>query len=96
MHRAVTAVIREAREEIGIQLTEDEANFAATVHCRNRDTDIRVGLFFQATAGQSPLGDPYNGESHKCAKIAWYPMTMLPGHHLVDSHPRLGRVLSIL
>jgi len=25
-----------------------EINFAATVHCRNSDTDIRVGLFFQA------------------------------------------------
>jgi 8-oxo-dGTP diphosphatase len=75
---AVAAVIREAREEIGIQLTEDEVNFAATVHCRNSDTDSRVGLFFQANARQSPLGAPYNAEPHKCAKIAWYPMTMLP------------------
>ncbi len=75
---AVAAVIREAREEIGIHLTGDEVNFAATVHCRNSDTDIRVGLFFQATARQSPLGAPYNAEPHKCAKIAWHPMAMLP------------------
>jgi 8-oxo-dGTP diphosphatase len=75
---AVAAVIREAREEIGIQLTEDEVSYAATVHCRNSDTDTRVGLFFQATARQSPLGDPYNAEPHKCAKIAWHPMAMLP------------------
>jgi len=75
---AVAAVIREAREEIGIRLTEDEINFAATVHWRNSDTDTRVGLFFQATARQSPADAPYNAEPHKCAKIAWYPMTMLP------------------
>jgi 8-oxo-dGTP pyrophosphatase MutT (NUDIX family) len=75
---AVGAVIREAREEIGIRLTEDEINFAATVHCRNSDTDIRVGLFFQATARRSPVGAPYNAEPHKCAKVAWYPMSMLP------------------
>jgi 8-oxo-dGTP diphosphatase len=75
---AVAAIIREAREEIGIQLTEDEVNFAATVHCRNTDTDSRVGLFFQATARPSPLAAPYNAEPHKCAKIAWHPMAMLP------------------
>ena len=74
---AVAAVIREAREEIGIRLTEDEINFAATVHCRNSDTEIRVGLFFQATARQSSLDMPYNAEPHKCAKIAWYPMAMM-------------------
>jgi 8-oxo-dGTP diphosphatase len=67
---AVAAVIREAREE--------EINFAAIVHCRNSDTDTRVGLFFQAAAKESPLDVPYNAEPHKCAKIAWYPMTMLP------------------
>jgi len=75
---AVAAVIREAREEIGIRLSEHEITFAATVHCHNSDTDIRVGLFFQAAAKDSPLHVPYNAEPHKCAKIAWYPMTMLP------------------
>lgn len=76
--RATDAVIREAREEIGVRLTEDELTFAATVHCRNSDTDVRVGFFFQATAKQSPPNLPYNAEPHKCAKIAWYPMTMIP------------------
>ena len=75
---AVAAVIREADEELGIRLCESEISFAATVHCRNSDTDIRVGLFFQAEAKDSPLDVPYNAEPHKCAKIAWYPMTMLP------------------
>ncbi len=75
---AVAAVVREAHEELGIRLADDEVNFAATVHCRNSDTDIRVGLFFQAAAKDSPLDVPYNAEPHKCAKIAWYPLNMLP------------------
>ena len=75
---AVAAVIREAHEELGIRLSSHEINFAATVHCRNSDTDIRLGLFFQAAAKETPLDVPYNAESHKCAKLAWYPMTMLP------------------
>lgn len=75
---AVGAVIREAHEELGIQLSEDEISYAATVHCRNSDTDTRIGLFFQAAAKDTPLDVPYNAEPHKCAKIAWHPMTMLP------------------
>jgi len=75
---AVVAVIREAHEELGIRLAAHEVSFAATVHCRNTDTDTRIGLFFQAAAKNSPLDTPYNAEPHKCAKLAWYPMTMLP------------------
>jgi 8-oxo-dGTP diphosphatase len=75
---AVTAIIREAHEELGIRLSEHELSFAATVHCRNSGTDIRVGLFFQATATDSPLHIPHNAEPHKCAKIAWCPMAALP------------------
>ena len=67
-----------AREELGIHLAEREISYAATDHCRNTDTDTRIGVFFQATAKDTPLGTPYNAEPHKCAKIAWYPMTLLP------------------
>jgi 8-oxo-dGTP diphosphatase len=75
---AIAAVIREAHEELGIRLAEHELSFAATVHCRNSDTDTRVGMFFHATAKDPPLDAPFNAEPHKCAKIAWYPMAMLP------------------
>ena len=76
---AVGAVIREAHEELGIRLAEHEISYAATVHCRNSDADTRIGLFFQAGAKDTPLDVPYNAEPHKCAKIAWHPMSMLPG-----------------
>jgi 8-oxo-dGTP diphosphatase len=48
--------------------------------CRNAiiAVDLRVGLLFQTDAEDSPPGTPYNAEPHKCAKIAWHPMTMLP------------------
>jgi 8-oxo-dGTP diphosphatase len=75
---AVVAVIREAREELGIQLAGRDISYAATVHCRNSHTDTRIGVFFQATAKDTPLGTPYNAEPHKCAQIAWYPMNLLP------------------
>ena len=69
---AVAAVIREGHEELGIRLSGHEINFAAIGHCRNSDTDTRLGLFFQAAAKQTPLDVPYNAEPHKCAKLAWF------------------------
>jgi 8-oxo-dGTP diphosphatase len=75
---AAAAVIREAHEELGIRLADHDLSFAATVHCRNTATDTRVGLFFHAATKDSPMGSPFNAEPHKCAKIDWYPMAMLP------------------
>jgi 8-oxo-dGTP diphosphatase len=75
---AVAAVIREAREEIGVTLGPDQLTFAAAVQCRNSVTDVRVGLFFHAEASADPAAGPFNAERHKCAKVAWYPLGMLP------------------
>jgi 8-oxo-dGTP pyrophosphatase MutT (NUDIX family) len=41
---AIAAVIREAHEELGIQRAEHQISYTATVHCRNSDTDTRIGL----------------------------------------------------
>lgn len=41
-----SAVIREAREEIGVRLTLDEPRMIATVHHRNTAGLARVGLLF--------------------------------------------------
>lgn len=75
---AVAAVIREAREEIGVVLGPDQLDFAAAVQCRNTATDVRMGLFFHAAASAAPGAGPFNAEPHKCAKLAWYPLGMLP------------------
>jgi 8-oxo-dGTP diphosphatase len=75
---AIAAVIREAHEELGIHLTGRQLSYVATVHCRNSDSDTRIGLFFQADASDAPGAIPYNAEPHKCAKLAWHPLTILP------------------
>jgi 8-oxo-dGTP diphosphatase len=75
---AVTAVIREAREEIGVILRPDQLSFTAAVQCRNSAADVRIGLFFHAEASADLGAGPLNAEPHKCAKVAWYPLSMLP------------------
>jgi 8-oxo-dGTP pyrophosphatase MutT (NUDIX family) len=72
------AVVREAREEIGLSLTPDELRHGATVHCRNPEGQRRFGLFFAVELDVHRHGEPFNAEPHKCAKIEWFPIDMLP------------------
>jgi 8-oxo-dGTP pyrophosphatase MutT (NUDIX family) len=74
---AVSAVAREAREEIGIRLTAPRA--VATVHHRSPDQSGRVGLVFAAELDAAEHGAPVNAEPHKCARIAWFGLRELPG-----------------
>lgn len=75
---ALDALIREAREEIGITLTSDQLRHVGVVHCRNPEAQGRIGLFFTAPSHPEHQGEPYNAEPHKCAKLAWYPFDALP------------------
>jgi hypothetical protein len=59
-------------------LRPDHLSFAAAVQCRNSAADVRIGLFFHAEAGADPASGPFNAEPHECAKLAWYPLGMLP------------------
>jgi len=75
---AVTALVRETGEEIGIDLRPDEPRMVATVHHRNMAGLARVGLVFTAPHDPTRHGEPVNAEPHKCAKIEWFPANMLP------------------
>jgi 8-oxo-dGTP pyrophosphatase MutT (NUDIX family) len=75
---AMAAIVREAREEIGIRLDPATLRPVGAVHYRNPEGRIRVGLFFATEADPARQGQPVNAEPHKCAKIDWFPLDMLP------------------
>ena len=75
---ALDALIREAHEEIGVTLTPDELRHTGVVHCRNPEGEGRLGLFFTGSSQPDHQGGPFNAEPHKCAKVAWYPLDLLP------------------
>ncbi len=75
---APTAVVRECREEIGLELAGDEPRLAVTVHHRNAAGQGRIGLFFTVAYQPDRPGEPINAEPHKCAKLDWFPADMLP------------------
>jgi len=75
---AITAVLRESAEEIGVRLHADEVRLVTTVHHRNPAGHARIGLVFTIEHDPDRHGEPVNAEPHKCAKIAWFPQDLLP------------------
>ncbi|AJC58588.1 NUDIX domain-containing protein [Streptomyces sp. 769] len=69
------AVIREAREEIGIDVERDALRIVHTMYFRNPEGETRVGWFFTATHWS---GTPTNREPHKCAGLSWHLPDQLP------------------
>jgi 8-oxo-dGTP diphosphatase len=74
----VSALIREAREEVGIEILPTEPRMVAAVHHRNPESSGRVGFFFEVTSRPGEQGEPVNAEPWKCAEIAWSPLDRLP------------------
>lgn len=70
------AVIREAREETGLELTPDDLRVALVMHHRAPGETPRTGWFFEAGYGTG--GEPYNREPHKCSELVWHPLAALP------------------
>ncbi len=77
---AISGVVREAREEIGLRLDPAEPRMVTTVHHRNTAGLTRVGLAFAVAYDPARHSEPVNAEPHKCAKIEWFPADLLPSN----------------
>lgn len=75
----VTAVIREASEEIGVHIEQCDVRPVHVMHHRGPAQHSRIGWFFTADRWQ---GEPYNAEPHKCAGLLWAPIDQLPANTL--------------
>ena len=70
-------MIREAREEIGVDLAPDELEAVLVMQHRSPDGQPRTGWFFAAHVA-SGAPEPVNREPDKCAELGWYPLAGLP------------------
>lgn len=68
-----TAMIREAKEEIGIDILDQDLEVVQVMH-RLAD-DERIDFFLQASVW---TGEIKNMEPHKCDDLAWHPIDNLP------------------
>jgi len=67
------AAVREAREEIGVQIDPQEIHFAGVFH--RREGDERVDFFVHV---KSWSGEPANAEPEKCDELRWVDVDALP------------------
>ena len=68
------AMIREAREEIGIELSEDDLETVTVMH-RRSEGRIYVDIFFR---NKKWSGDVENREPEKCSELSWFEIGDLP------------------
>jgi 8-oxo-dGTP pyrophosphatase MutT (NUDIX family) len=74
----VTAMRREAWEEIGIRLPVEDVTPSVTVHYRSRTGQGRVAFVFAAEWDRDRHGEPVNAEPHLCGGIEWFAVDRLP------------------
>jgi 8-oxo-dGTP diphosphatase len=71
---SVTAAsIREAHEEIGLNLQPEDLNVVHIMHRKSEEE--RVDFFLVV---KHRTGEPTNQEPHKCDDLRWYPLEALP------------------
>ncbi|KDA44526.1 NUDIX domain-containing protein [Frankia sp. BMG5.23] len=71
----VAALIREAKEEIGVSIEPEAVEFAHVMH--NSSSGGRAAFFFTVRTWD---GEPDNREPDKCSELAWFPLDGLPDH----------------
>jgi ADP-ribose pyrophosphatase YjhB (NUDIX family) len=69
-------MIREAAEEIGIELAPREVEAVVVMQHRSPAGAPRIGWFFAARLAAG--AEPVNREPDKCSGIGWYPLDDLP------------------
>ena len=67
------AMIREAKEEAGIELSQEDLEVVHVVH--RKSNEERIDFFILAKRWK---GEPRNVEPHKCDDLSWFEMDKLP------------------
>ncbi len=87
----VTAAVREAVEEIGVRMSEDEITVVGVMH--RRAEDERIDFFVTASTWH---GAVHNAEPDKCDELRWSRVDDLPENIIpyicraIENH-RIGR-----
>jgi 8-oxo-dGTP pyrophosphatase MutT (NUDIX family) len=71
--KIVAAAVREAKEEVGIDIREKDVEIVQMMH-RISD-DERIDFFVTVSAWG---GEIANKEPHKCDDLSWFPLDRLP------------------
>ena len=68
------AMVREAKEEIGVEISPEDLKLVHVMH-RREPNEERLNFFFVAEKWK---GNPQNVEPHKCDDLRWFDLDKLP------------------
>jgi 8-oxo-dGTP diphosphatase len=83
----VAALIREAKEEVGVTIEPHEVEFTHVMH--NSSSGGRVAFFFTVHRW---AGVPENREPDKCSGLQWFPLGSLPDQLIPYCRAALGSI----
>ncbi|MEE1786982.1 NUDIX domain-containing protein [Streptomyces sp. SP17BM10] len=84
------SMTREAEEELGILIAEEDLTLVHTLHHLDADDGrSRLQLFFRPTCYGGQLR---NAEPHKCAELRWWPLDRLPDDIVPYTAHALGEI----
>ncbi len=86
---SLQAAIREAREEVGVDITESDLKHVLTTHRKSPDMDW-IDIVFEVTSWK---GEPYNAEPHMHSEIAWLKIEDLPENIVPNNRYLLEQLL---
>lgn len=73
----LTATVREAKEELGIDINEDDLNLVAVIHPYEENY---INMFFTT---KKYTGTPKIMEPNKCSNLKWFNINTLPENIVV-------------
>ncbi|MEV0357278.1 NUDIX domain-containing protein [Nocardia sp. NPDC050697] len=82
---AALGAVREAREEVGVEIAPADLRLVHTAHVVSPSRDARLGLFFHTERWR---GTPENREPDKSYELRWFPLDALPDDLI--RYPALG------
>jgi len=70
----IQATIREAKEELGINLKKEDLRIVHVIHFKSQYGEF-INFFLEAREWD---GEPRIMEPHKCVDLSWFPLDQLP------------------
>lgn len=85
------AAVREAKEELGVDIKAEDLNFFCLEHKREEQCDL---VFYKAYFIVDKFsGEPKICESEKCSELKWFPLDSLPSD-MIEENKTAAKILS--